>query len=66
VRADGGAVEKGHAQRDATLLDQIEQALPDVEPGPADESSMPPFHLSNYIQCEVGMRAVRKATKSKN
>ena len=37
VRTDGGAVEESHAEGDAALLDQAEEALPDAEPGPADE-----------------------------
>src|SRR5689334_25091249 len=32
-----GAVEKGHAEGDTALLDQVEQALPDPEMRPADE-----------------------------
>jgi hypothetical protein len=31
------AVEKGHAKRNAALPNQVEQALPDAEPGPADD-----------------------------
>src|SRR3954469_6101702 len=37
VGANGGAVEKGHAEGDPALLDQVEQALPDPEMRPADE-----------------------------
>ena len=35
--ANVGAVEKGHAEGDTALLDQVEQALPDPEMRPADE-----------------------------
>jgi hypothetical protein len=37
VSPDVGAVEKGHAKRDAVLLDEIEQALPDALLRPANE-----------------------------
>ena len=37
VGANVGAVEKGHAEGDTALLDQVEQALPDPEMRPADE-----------------------------
>src|SRR3954447_22497897 len=37
VSPEVGAVEKGHAKRDAVLLDQLEQALPDTLLRPANE-----------------------------
>jgi hypothetical protein len=37
VGADGGPIEKAHAERDIVLPDQFQQALPHPLPGPADE-----------------------------
>ncbi len=39
VRADAGAVEKGHPKLHALLLDQRQQPFPDPEPRPTDEGS---------------------------
>src|SRR3954452_21483097 len=41
VGANVGAVQKGHAEGDPALLDQVEQALPDPEMRPADEEPAP-------------------------
>ena len=37
VRADAGAIQERHAQRDPALLGRLEQALPDPEVAPAIE-----------------------------
>jgi hypothetical protein len=37
VSPDGGAIDEGHAERDAALLDKVEQVLPHALLGPADE-----------------------------
>ena len=36
VRPDVGAVEKGHAERDVVLLDEVEQPFPDALLRPAE------------------------------
>jgi len=37
VRADAGAIEEGHAERDAAALHEFQQALPDALLRPTDE-----------------------------